>query len=280
MGRGKTIQIFLPDGSPSGIKLAEITSSIEKAILIPRNKLTEAANREESKQVGVYFLFGKDENNSKPLVYIGETKNGISRIKNHGQNKDFWNYALLIISKTKSFTKTHIEYLEDLTIRKAKEANRFEFENAVSPKTYNIPEHLEADLLDSFDTIKVLTTTLGFPLFESLQQNQSIKSNNFTCKGKDGLGHGYLTGEGFVVQKDSMCHKTLTKSAGNSLINLRNKLIDSKLLVLKNNTYIFSDDYLFSTPSAAANVILGRRSNGWSEWKNKSGKNLKEVYKQ
>ena len=30
MGRGKTIQIFLPDGSPNGIKLAEITSSIEK----------------------------------------------------------------------------------------------------------------------------------------------------------------------------------------------------------------------------------------------------------
>ena len=105
MGRGKTIQIFLPDGSPSGIKLAEITSSIEKAILIPRNKLQEAANRDETKQVGIYFLFGIDENKSKPLVYIGETKKGISRIKSHDQTKDFWNYALLIISKQKALQK-------------------------------------------------------------------------------------------------------------------------------------------------------------------------------
>ena len=28
MGRGKTIQIFLPDGSPNGIKLAEITQMV------------------------------------------------------------------------------------------------------------------------------------------------------------------------------------------------------------------------------------------------------------
>tara|TARA_B110000091_G_C13462193_1_gene328585 strand:+ start:90 stop:263 length:174 start_codon:yes stop_codon:yes gene_type:complete len=48
MGRGKTIQIFLPDGSANGIKLAEITSAIEKAILIPRNNLHEATKRNYS----------------------------------------------------------------------------------------------------------------------------------------------------------------------------------------------------------------------------------------
>ena len=36
--RGKTIQIFLTDGTPRGIKLAEITSNIEQAVFIPRNK--------------------------------------------------------------------------------------------------------------------------------------------------------------------------------------------------------------------------------------------------
>ena len=114
MGRGKTIQIFLPDGSANGIKLAEITSAIEKAILIPRNNLQEATKRKETAQEGIYFLFGVDDEKAKPLVYIGQTKEGIKRIKNHDQNKDFWNYALLIISKTKSFTKTHIEFLEEL----------------------------------------------------------------------------------------------------------------------------------------------------------------------
>ena len=39
MGRGKTIQIFLPDGSPIGIKLAEITSSIEKKMAFSKENL-------------------------------------------------------------------------------------------------------------------------------------------------------------------------------------------------------------------------------------------------
>jgi len=275
MGRGKTIQIFLPDGSPNGIKLAEITSSIEKAILIPRNKLQEASHRDESKQVGIYFLFGVDEDKSKPLVYIGETKKGISRIKNHGQNKDFWNYALLIISKTKSFTKTHIEYLEDLTIRKAKEANRFEFENFVSPKTYDIPEHLEADLLDSFDTIKVLTTTLGFPLFEKTEKTKQV----FYIKGKGVIAEGDITNEGFVVYKGSRVTVENVSSFAVSLINRKQKLIDDNILSFKGDYYEFSEDYIFSSCSTAAAIILGRNTNGWSKWRNKEGKSLDEVYR-
>jgi hypothetical protein len=74
MGRGKTIQIFLPDGSANGIKIAEITSAIEKAILIPRNNLQEAVKRKETSQEGIYFLFGTDDERAKPLVYIGQTK--------------------------------------------------------------------------------------------------------------------------------------------------------------------------------------------------------------
>jgi len=37
--RGKTIQVFLTDGTPRGIKTAEITSNIEQALFVPRNKL-------------------------------------------------------------------------------------------------------------------------------------------------------------------------------------------------------------------------------------------------
>ena len=109
--RGKTIQIYLTDGSPNGIKVAEITSNIERAIVIPRNKLTEAIKRTETARPGIYFLFGHDEDKAKPVVYIGQSKEGIKRIKAHDQKIDFWNYVVLVISKTSSFTKTHIEFL-------------------------------------------------------------------------------------------------------------------------------------------------------------------------
>ena len=44
---GKTIQIYLPDGNPRGLKIAEITSRTVQAILIPRSKLEQAGQRDE-----------------------------------------------------------------------------------------------------------------------------------------------------------------------------------------------------------------------------------------
>jgi hypothetical protein len=273
MGRGKTIQIFLPDGSANGIKIAEITSAIEKAILIPRNNLQEAVKRKETSQEGIYFLFGTDDERAKPLVYIGQTKEGIKRIKNHDQNKDFWNYAILIISKTKSFTKTHIEFLEELTIRMAKEANRFEFENNVSPKHYIIPESLEADLLDSFDTIKILTTTLGFPLFET-----NIKRiNNFYLKGRGVTAEGNFTNEGFIVYSGSQVKKEATPSCHSYIINKRRMLLTNNILSEHIDYYQFEENFIFDSCSTAGGVILGRSTNGWTAWKNKDGETLDEV---
>jgi hypothetical protein len=148
--RGRTIQVFLTDGSPRGIKIAEITSNIELAIFIPRTKINEAASRKEVSNAGIYLLFGEDT--AKPIVYIGQSRNCIDRIKTHDQKKDFWNYAIIITSKTKSFSQTHIEYLEELAISKAYEAGRYKLENSASPKKFDVHEALEADLLDNFDT--------------------------------------------------------------------------------------------------------------------------------
>ncbi len=74
---GKTIQIFLPDGNPRSIKIAEITSRTVLAILIPRPKLDEASQRDELNNVGVYLLFGQTD--AKAQVYVGEAENCLSR---------------------------------------------------------------------------------------------------------------------------------------------------------------------------------------------------------
>lgn len=42
--RPQTIQFFLPQGEPRGIRIAEITTRIVQAVLVPRSKLPEAAN--------------------------------------------------------------------------------------------------------------------------------------------------------------------------------------------------------------------------------------------
>lgn len=280
MARGKTIQVFLTDGSPRGIKLAEITSNIEQAVFIPRSKMNEAASRPEVSRPGVYFLFGENEDGSKPMAYIGQSRDCLSRIKSHDQKKDFWNYAILIISKTESFTQTHIEYLEQLAIAKAIEADTYDLENGVSPRQFKVPETLEADLLDNFDTIKVLLSTLGFTLFESIVKQPSRSKFTYFCKGKDANAEGEFQEDGFVVYKGSVANKEFTRTASESIRNLRQKLIDDGVIVLDDKVAKFKENYLFKSPSAAASVVLGRNSNGWMEWKTKQGRTLDGVERQ
>lgn len=274
--RGKTIQVFLTDGTPRGIKIAEITSNIEQAVFIPRSKMKEAVARPEVSRPGLYFLFGDAEGSSKPIVYIGQSRNCLYRIKTHDQNKDFWNYAVLIISKTESFSQTHIEYLEQLAITKAYEANRYSLENGASPKRFKVPETLEADLLDNFDTIKILLSTLGFTLFEPLKK-EIPKAEHFFCKGKQAFAEGEYQDDGFVVYKGSKANIELTPTASSSVFNLRDNLIEAKVIIQEGDVLVFQDDHLFSSPSSAACQVLGRNANGWREWKTSEGKTLDEL---
>lgn len=275
--RGKTIQVFLTDGSPRGIKLADITSNIELAVFIPRNQINEAGKREEVSLPGVYFLFGENESGSKPVAYVGQSRNCLDRIKKHDQQKDFWNYAVLIVSKTKTFTQTHIEFLEQLAIDKAIEARRYEVENAVNPRKFKVPETLEADLLDNFDTIKILLSTLGFPLFEGLSGDHKKPGNRLYCKAKNARAEGEYGDDGMVVFKDSAAVVDVAPTASSSLLLLRKKLIESKVLENRGDVCVFLEDYLFSSPSGAASQIQGRHSNGWIEWKDANGKTLDEL---
>jgi len=59
--KGKTIQIFLPDGNPRGVKIADITSRTIQTLLIPRSALDDVAKRDEIQNVGIYFLIGTTE---------------------------------------------------------------------------------------------------------------------------------------------------------------------------------------------------------------------------
>ncbi|MCQ6277081.1 GIY-YIG nuclease family protein [Bacillus sp. V3B] len=272
----KTIQIFLPDGSPRSIRIAEITSRIAKVILIPRNKLEEAANRNELNNVGIYFLFGSSNEKAKDLVYIGEAEDCYKRLKQHNKAKGFWNVALVVVSKTNSFTKSHVKYLEHFAYKKAKEIGRYEVVNDTIPNEPFVTESMHADLMDHFETTKILLSTLGYPLFEEVHRNVVTKEV-LVCKGRDAYATGEYTDDGLVVYKGSTANFEETRTAGPWVRNLREKLLNSGVLEQKEHVFIFTSDYVFSSPSAAAAAVLGRRANGWTEWKDKEGRTLDEL---
>ena len=277
MNRPQTIQIFLPDGSPRSVKIAEITNRVVKAILVPRNKLDYIATRNELNNVGIYFLFGESADKAKPIVYIGEAEDCLDRLKQHNRTKEFWNYAVAMVSKINAFTKSHAKYLEHVAIDQAKDSNRYETENQTAPGKPFVTESMEADLLDSFDTIKILLSTLGFPVYDKVGKEQITSKELLILNGRNVNAEGDLIDDGFVVFKGSQAKKETVPSCHEYLINLRLKLLKDQIIIEKNDNYEFAQDYVFNSPSTAGGVVLGRSTNGWTKWKNKSGKTLDEL---
>jgi hypothetical protein len=277
--RPQTIQIFLPDGNPTSIKIADLTNRMIVAILIPRNKLVESGIRPEVRKYGIYFLFGINEEKAKPISYIGETEDCFERLRTHNKSKDFWNYAVVITSKSNTFTKSHVKYLEHICIKAANEIGRYDTDNLSIPAKPYITESMEADLLDNFETIKILLSTLGFPIFEEIRKSLSKKRDLLFCKGKDAIAQGEMIDDGFVVLKGSKANKEQTKTAGTWVTGMRKKLLDDKIMIIENNVLVFSEDFVFGSPSAAAAAVLGRQANGWLEWKDKHNKTIDEIYR-
>ena len=278
MNKPQTIQIFLPDGSPTSIREAEITNRLVKAILFPRNKLEEVSRREMVHYTGVYFLFGIDEDGSKPIVYIGEGEDCFKRIQDHNRKKDFWSYCIVVATKTNEYTKTDVKYLEHYCLGQAEKVGRYKIENGKDSQRPSVPETREHDLLDYFETIKILLATLGYPLFEDLRKLKSDKETLY-CKGKEASAQGNMVDDGFIVFKGSKANKAETATAGIWVSGSRKKLIDSKILVEDCGVLVFKEDYVFGSPSTAAATVLGRRANGWTEWKNKEGKTIDELFR-
>ncbi len=273
---GKTIQIYLPDGNPRGVKIAEITSRTVLSVLVPRVKLNSSLKRDELNNVGVYILFGQID--SKPLAYIGEAENCLNRLKQHNKSKDFWTHAVVFVSKTQFFTKTHIKFLEWMCFDVASSADRYILENNNIPTKPHISESAESDLIDNFNTIQILSSTLGFPIFDKI--NKIDDKEVVFCNGKDAHAKGKYTEDGMVVYSKSICNLEEPKTLAKWVSNIREQLIEKGVLVKNGNVLEFLSDYAFSSPSAAAAVVLARNANGWIEWKFKNGKTLDKVIRQ
>ena len=144
----KTIQIFLPGGDPRGIRIAEITTRIVQVIEVPRSLLQDFLKMPECGQVALYFLFGEAEDSTEPKVYIGQTGDLRSRLVAHNRDpdKDFWQRALILISRTHSLTQTHALFLEWSCLQATRKAGRYVDKNGNGGSKPHTPAPLEAEV--------------------------------------------------------------------------------------------------------------------------------------
>ncbi len=275
----KTIQIFLPAGDPRGIRIAEITTRIVQVIEVPRSLLPDFLKMPESEQVALYFLFGDAGDGTEPSVYIGQTGGLRARLASHNEKKDFWQKALVLISRTHSLTQTHTVFLEWHSLQATKAAGRYTLENGNSGTKPHTPAPLQADCLEIFDTGRILLATLGYPVFEPVATGTSNQpAEVFVCRTVGVDGKGLYTPEGFVVLKGSVGRRANVASiVGTSDERFRTKLIEAGVMRQQGDAVIFVKDHLFSSPSMAGLALQGRTSNGWKDWKNADGVTLDKL---
>lgn len=278
------------DGTEYGPRLCEIGNWVGKAIYSPRASLNKIVNRLEFNNPGVYCLKGSPiSENFDERIYIGEAENIGNRLKQHlaDPKKDF-NELIFFISKDELLTKTQIKYLESRLIQLANDAKNSEIDNGNSP---TLPTLHEADISDMeyfLQQIKLILPIMGFkflisttiihstkndlPIPSKSQLTYKIKSNTYKAE-------MYEDDKGFIVKKGSQAKKELSNSISDTYRKLREKLINKGILIDKEKYFEFTADTVFSSPSAAANMILGRQSNGLIKWLDSKGKTFKEINK-
>lgn len=285
MTKPKTIQIFLPAGDPRGIRIAEITTRIVQVIEVPRSLLADFLVMPESAQVAVYFLIGASEDGVEETVYVGQTGDLRARLSAHNKakEKDFWERALVLISRTNSLTQTHALFLEWHCLQAIRAAGRFQDENGNAGSRPFTPAPLEADCLEIFETGHALLASLGYPLFDPVGKAATASGAEeiFVCNASGASGRGLYTPDGFAVLKGSKGRREMVPSlVGTPSANHRLSLIESGVLIEEGDMLVFTADHLFRTPSGAAIALLGRTANGWLEWRTEKGQTLDELKRQ
>lgn len=275
----KTIQMKIFNGNPNGIIMCELSNWNGRVYKISRSDLNNFSKREDSNNTGLYFLFGKDDQNFD-TVYVGEAEQIVNRLKNHIPDKNYWNDCIAVISKDNILNKAHVKFLENKFYNIIKSCDKTNVINVTIPTCSSVSEYDEAMLYEFIENTKLLINTLGYNIFSSPEYEQVKNDNDSgsdklfyikTQRGADAIGMS--ASDGFWVLKGSKIANKPTSSVPSATIKYINKLQSSAVIVDNQ----FTKDHCFSSPSLAASIVMTRSANGLTEWKDKNGKTLKEI---
>ena len=295
--RGRTLKLFLADGSPSGVITAELGVSSVRAVVASRTSLPDLIRREEASRTGVYLLTGPDPDvPSRPLVYVGEGDQVKVRLSSHdaAPDKDFFTRAVLIVFKDENLHKAHALYLEGRLIEAIGHAGRAKLVNVQikNSSIKRLPEAETADMDRVLDEIELLLPVLGFDVLTpvSLAEPQQQASGAGASAGTNGAdaaspiftadinaagimvparGRAIERGGEFVVFEGSTAFRRETPGITSSAADKRKLLIETGVLVpdVSPDLYRFAKNVSFSSPTGASAAIAGRSDRGPETWR-------------
>jgi len=279
MAYGKSIELFLANGTADSLITAELSNWNGKAIKIPRIEVSDC-KRDDIKGAGVYFLFCKEEDDSDS-VYIGESEAVQERLNQHirdynaDKEKFYWTTAVIFLGR--DLNKALIRYLEDRFVQIARDCKRYK---VLTKNTYGktvMKESQTAAMEEFIDNVRILINALGYKVLEPTvhsDPNSTVDDETLFLNLGNASGKGMVTTEGFVLFAGAILNeKTSEKSLSKGAANLRKKHLASN----KVKDFVTTEDILFSSSSAAADFVTGYSVSGPATWKNSAGVTLKEL---
>lgn len=281
--RPTSIRIFLADGVPDGLRVVEKSNWTGRAVVASRAQVAGAFERTELAQPGVYVLTGVTDDGA-PRLYVGEADVLRDRLKSHVGGKDFWTRFVAFTSTNEGLNKAHVRYLESRLVALAKTANQWGIENSTVPAPPPLSEADKADAEWFLQDMLVIFPLLGIDAFEeaasqartSARAGEDAEQLTLTKRGVSAAGRE--VGDGFVVFRGSLARYSEVPSIHDWLKNLRQQLLEREVLVKEGNAYVFTQDYRFNSPSAAAGVVMGSNANGRRAWTDARGVSLRQLH--
>lgn len=271
-GKPRLIRTFLVDGTLEGIRVIDCETTIN-AFIVPRLKLAEAKEHKELFRPALYFLVNSEGNQA----YIGEAESFYKRVKDHDQNKDWWDMAIAIVSTTEDgLNKADVKYLESMAVERAQNGS-VRVENKVSPVRNSISRFDVHRLENILEDAQLVLTSLNYDIL-SVKQSAD-KDDLWYLNYKGTTAKGEYRGTQFVLLAGSTVHIGATERWIDNFPKIhamREETLQTKAAV-SGEVATINENIAFRSVSLAAGFVTGRHSNGWKEWKNPAGKTMDEI---
>lgn len=291
---GRTIQLFLVDGKPIGLRKATIHGWTGLLFVSGASAFGDLTAREEVDRTGIYILSGPDpEKAGVTRTYIGSGNSVAERIKQSAIKRDFWETAITITTSDDDLSKGHAEYLEARLIEQAAQAGRVTLDNGTQPDTSRrrLPEADVANMEQFLSNLRIILPVIGLDMLKPQPRavTQTAKPAEertegevqFEIRHKSGVKATAVEEDGEFIVLEGSEALTETGYVQQSYGGLKEKLIsDGVLIPVGTQKLKFAKPWPFTSPSAAAAVVLDRNSNGRTEWKLKDSKQTYHDWQQ
>ncbi|MGZ3215095.1 GIY-YIG nuclease family protein [Paracoccus sp. T5] len=281
---GRTIQLFLVDGKPTGLRKATIHGWTGFVFISGASAFGELTARAEVDRTGIYILSGPDPEQAGVLrIYIGSGNSVAERVKQSALRRDFWESAVTVTTSDDDLSKGHAEYLEARLIELTAQAGRVILDNGTQPETgrRRLPEADRANMEQFLANLKIILPVIGFDMLKPQpkavrQPLQPVAERisgdvQFEIRHKSGVQANAVEEDGEFIVLEGSEALTGTGYVQQSYGRMKEKLVAEGVLAPDESGKLrFMRPWSFSSPSAAAAVVLDRNSNGRIEWKVKS----------